>query len=117
MPTAKKPTTTSKPFSAAEIAAAKAAAAPPTSKAPKIDWTQGTVSSGGGVASTIAALRRSRGPAKKPAKEQVAIRLDPDLVGALRASGPGWQTRVNAALREWLASQPAKHKARRQSAV
>jgi uncharacterized protein (DUF4415 family) len=121
MPTAKKPTTTSKLFSAAEIAAAKAAAAasttaaPKVSKAPKTNWAQGAVTPGGGVASTIAALRRTRGPAKKPAKEQVAIRLDPDLVGALRASGPGWQTRVNAALKEWLASQPAKHKATRRA--
>jgi uncharacterized protein (DUF4415 family) len=118
MPTAKKPMSTSKRFSAAEIAAAKAAAAgEPTAKTPKVDWSQGTVTSGTGVSSTIATLRRTRGPNKKPAKEQVAIRLDPEVVGALRASGPGWQTRVNTALKEWLASQPAKRKARRQSAV
>jgi len=34
--------------------------------------------------------------------------LDPDVVGALRASGPGWQTRVNTILKEWLATHPAK---------
>lgn len=119
MPTVKKPmTTSSERFSAAEIAAAKtAAAAQPSSKTPKADWSQGTVTAGGGVAATIAALRRTRGPNKRPAKEQVAIRLDPEVLGALRASGPGWQTRVNAALKEWLASQPAKRKARRQSAA
>lgn len=76
------------------------------------DWSQGTVTGGGGVAATIAGLRRTRGPNKRPAKEQVAIRLDPDVVGALRASGPGWQTRVNAVLKEWLASQPPTRKAR-----
>jgi uncharacterized protein (DUF4415 family) len=117
MPTAKKPTTTSKPFSTAEIAAARAAAVDAPSAASKVNWTQGAVTPGEGVTATIAALRRSRGPAKKPAKEQVAIRLDPDVVGALRASGPGWQTRVNAALKEWLASQPTKRKSRRQSAA
>ncbi len=118
MPTVKKPMTTSKPFSAAEIAAArKAASTEPPMKSPKVDWGQGTVTSGGGVASTLAGLRRTRRPNKRPAKEQVAIRLDPDVVGALRASGPGWQTRVNAALKEWLASQPAKRKARRPGAV
>lgn len=70
------------------------------------------------MAATVAALRRTRGPNKKPAKEQVAIRLDPEVVGALRASGPGWQTRVNDALKDWLAAtQPAKRKPRRQSAV
>jgi uncharacterized protein (DUF4415 family) len=66
------------------------------------------------VAETIAALRRTRGPGKKPAKEQVAIRLDQDVVDALRASGPGWQTRVNT--KQWLAAQPPKRKTRTQSA-
>ena len=109
--------TSSARFSPAEIAAAKAAAPARTSGKAKIDWSQGTVTPGGGVAATIASLRRTRGPNKKPAKEQVAIRLDQEVVGALRASGPGWQTRVNTALKEWLATQPAKRKPRRQSAV
>ena len=117
MPIAKKPMTSSTRFSPAEIAAAKAAAPARSSNKAKIDWAQGTVTLGGGVAATVATLRRTRGPNKRPAKKQVAIRLDPDVVGALRASGPGWQTRVNAALQEWLASQPVKRKPRGQSAV
>lgn len=72
---------------------------------------------GGGVGATIAAIRRTRGPGKKPAKEQVAIRLDPDVLIAFRSTGPGWQTRMNAALKEWLAAQPAKRKARAPRAV
>ncbi|AMJ60638.1 BrnA antitoxin family protein [Bosea sp. PAMC 26642] len=43
---------------------------------------------------------RKRGPAKT--KESISIRLDIDLVQKLRASGPGWQSRVNEALREWI---------------
>lgn len=43
---------------------------------------------------------RKRGPAKT--KEAISIRLDQDLVERLRASGPGWQSRVNDALREWI---------------
>jgi uncharacterized protein (DUF4415 family) len=35
-------------------------------------------------------------------KEQVAIRFDKDIVAAFRATGKGWETRMNAALREWL---------------
>ena len=35
-------------------------------------------------------------------KEAISIRLDIDLAQKLRASGPGWQSRVNQALREWL---------------
>ena len=117
MPIAKKPTPTSVQFDAAQIAAAKAASPARLASKPKVAWTNAVVTPGGGVAATIAALRRTRGPNKKPAKEQVAIRLDPEVVGALRASGPGWQTRVNAALKEWLATQPVKRKARGQRAV
>jgi uncharacterized protein (DUF4415 family) len=117
MPTAKKPTTTSVRFSHAEIAAAKAAAIAQSSSKSKVDWSNAVVTPGGGVAATVAALRRTRGPNKRPAKEQVAIRLDQEVVGALRASGPGWQTRVNAALKQWLAKQPVKRKPREKSAV
>jgi hypothetical protein len=116
MPTAKKRTITSVPFSAAEVAAAKAAAPRRAKGASKVDWTKGVVTLGGGVGATVSALRKTRGPNKKPTKEQVAIRLDPEVVGAFRASGPGWQTRVNAALKEWLVLHPLKRKPRRQSA-
>lgn len=43
---------------------------------------------------------RKRGPART--KTAVSIRLDDDLVAELRATGPGWQGRVNDALREWV---------------
>ena len=35
-------------------------------------------------------------------KERITIRLSPDVVDAFRSTGQGWQTRVDAALREWL---------------
>ncbi|HSI47570.1 MAG TPA: BrnA antitoxin family protein [Ideonella sp.] len=117
MPTAKKPTTTSSHFSPAEIAAAKANSVSQPSGKTKVDWSAAVATPGGGVSATIAALRKTRGPNKKPAKEQVAIRLDQDVVSALRASGSGWQTRVNAALKEWLATQPVKRKPRGHSAA
>jgi uncharacterized protein (DUF4415 family) len=46
--------------------------------------------------------RRGRPPGSvAPIKKQaVKLRLDPDILEALRASGPGWQTRVNAILRQ-----------------
>jgi uncharacterized protein (DUF4415 family) len=117
MPTARKSKTTSQPFSAAEIASAKAAAKAPSSRASRVDWRQGTVTRGGGVAATIEALRRTRGPNKNPTKEQVAIRFDQEVLVAFRASGPGWQTRMNAALKEWLADHPAKRKTARSRSV
>jgi uncharacterized protein (DUF4415 family) len=32
-------------------------------------------------------------------KEQVALRIDKDVLARFRATGPGWQTRINAILR------------------
>jgi uncharacterized protein (DUF4415 family) len=46
--------------------------------------------------------RRMRGPQKAPTKKMVALRLDRDVVERLRASGTGWQSRANAALRAFL---------------
>ncbi len=76
MPIARKSKSTSQPYSPAEIAAAKAAAKAPLSKVAAVDWSKGTVTRGGGVAATIDAIRRTRGPNKNPTKEQVAIRFD-----------------------------------------
>lgn len=47
-------------------------------------------------------LRRFRGPQKKPTKVPTTVRLDADVLDALRATGKGWQTRMNDALREWV---------------
>jgi uncharacterized protein (DUF4415 family) len=43
-----------------------------------------------------------RGPQKLPTKERITIRLSPDVVQTFRATGEGWQTRVDTALRDWL---------------
>lgn len=56
-----------------------------------------------------ASLRRKvgvRGPQKAATKERITIRLSPEVVRRFRATGRGWQTRVDAALRDWL----KKHK-------
>ena len=112
MQTVRKSKTTLQAFSPEQIAAAKAVAAPP-GPADDIDWSRGVVTSGGGVAATIAALRKTRGKSKSPTKEQVAIRFDAEVLAAFRADGPGWQTRMNAALKEWLVErQPARRRRR-----
>ena len=112
MQTVRKSKTTLQAFSPEQIAAAKALAAPP-GPADHIDWSRGVVTSGGGVAATIAALRKTRGKNKSPTKEQVAIRFDAEVLAAFRADGPGWQTRMNAALKEWLTErQPARRRRR-----
>ena len=53
-------------------------------------------------AGLAAALKKRGRPAGSGSKEQVAIRFDREVLSAFRASGPGWQTRMNDALRDWL---------------
>lgn len=43
---------------------------------------------------------RGRPPLRGEAKRQVTLRLDPDVLDRFRADGPGWQGRINAALRK-----------------
>ena len=54
-------------------------------------------------------IRRGRGrPRSDAPKETIAIRLDQDVLERLRASGPGWQSRINQMLRRNLALDPAE---------
>ncbi len=39
-------------------------------------------------------------PAIPNAKEQVTLRIDRDVLDHFQADGPGWQDRINAALRK-----------------
>ena len=52
---------------------------------------------------TLQAKLRGR-PKAAVTKERITIRSSPEVVGAFRATGDGWQTRVDAALRDWLKS-------------
>jgi uncharacterized protein (DUF4415 family) len=46
-------------------------------------------------------VRRGRPPkAKEDLKVSTTLRLDPDVVEHFKAAGPGWQTRINDALRK-----------------
>ncbi len=50
-------------------------------------------------------LKPKRGrPLAAVTKEQVALRFDPEVLKAFRTSGPGWQTRINRILADWLKS-------------
>ena len=41
-----------------------------------------------------------RGLQKRPTKDQVTLRLDHDVLEHFKSTGQGWQSRINAALRE-----------------
>ena len=62
------------------------------------------VSAAEGMAAMRAQARRGRprGTVKADAKQAVTIRYSPEVLDAFRASGPGWQARMNDALRDWL---------------
>lgn len=50
-------------------------------------------------------LSRKRGrPPLPTTKSHINLRLDADIVEQFKQSGRGWQTRMNLALREWLAT-------------
>lgn len=47
-----------------------------------------------------------RGPQKAPVKERVTLRLSAEVVSYFKASGSGWQTRLDQALREYVQDHP-----------
>ena len=44
-------------------------------------------------------IRRGRPPQGALPKEAIKLRIDADVLAHFRATGPGWQTRINEALR------------------
>lgn len=59
-------------------------------------------------ANEIATMKRPGRPLGSGSKTQVTLRLDTAAVEAFRATGAGWQTRINALLREAVASGRVK---------
>ena len=57
---------------------------------------------GGAPPELLAVLPKRGWPLAKAPKQAVNIRLSPDILAASRATGQGWQTRLNAALCDWL---------------
>ena len=45
-------------------------------------------------------VRRIGRPVKADPKVSVTLRLDRDVIERFRSKGPGWQTRINAALKK-----------------
>ncbi len=56
-----------------------------------------------------ASIKRSRGrPTVAVKRPTLNMRVDPDVLDAFKATGQGWQTRINAALRGAVARGIAK---------
>ncbi|OOF85596.1 toxin-antitoxin system, antitoxin component [Rodentibacter ratti] len=43
-------------------------------------------------------MRTGRGKQKAPTKQSITLRLSPEVIQAFRATGQGWQTRINEVL-------------------
>jgi uncharacterized protein (DUF4415 family) len=50
-----------------------------------------------------ALVKRARGPQRAPTKQLVSLRLSRDVLDHFRATGPGWQRRIDEALRRAMA--------------
>jgi uncharacterized protein (DUF4415 family) len=48
-----------------------------------------------------------RGPQRRPTKVAVTVRYSPEVLAYFKATGEGWQTRMNEALREYVAEHGA----------
>lgn len=51
-------------------------------------------------------VRRGRPPAETT-KEKISIRLSREVIDQFKASGDGWQSRIDSALKEWLKEHSA----------
>ena len=101
-----KPGTTSKPFptKSEEIASAIATAPeevhdpecpydPNDAAAVETFWKSATVRRPG-----------QRGPGRSAKRVLLSVRYSPEVVEFFKATGKGWQTRMDEALKEWMAS-------------
>lgn len=55
----------------------------------------------------FARMKRRGRPRSDAPKVQLTVRYDRDVVDAFKAGGPGWQSRMNDALRDWLKEHQA----------
>jgi uncharacterized protein (DUF4415 family) len=68
---------------------------------------------GSGYAAVRAAVaqkrqRGERGPQVAPTKQLVSVRFSPEVLQYFKATGTGWQTRMNEVLLEWVNKRSAR---------
>ena len=92
----------------AVIAAAPGKDRPLTAKEKK-QWDDAVFVNGGGykaVRAAVAAKRKpgERGPQRTPTKQLVSVRYSPEVLSYFKATGAGWQTRMDEALKQWVST-------------
>jgi uncharacterized protein (DUF4415 family) len=73
-------------------------------------WSKGVLINGGGYQAVREALAEKRkpgqrGPQLAPTKQLVSVRYSPEVLAFFKASGAGWQTRMDDALKQWVSNQ------------
>lgn len=59
----------------------------------------------------LARMIRNRAVRLARAKRSITIRIDPDILAWLKSDGPGYQSRINALLRDAMAKQSSRRSA------
>ncbi len=82
----------------------------------KKQWDNAVFVNGGGyqaVRAAVAAKRKpgERGPQRTPTKQLVSVRYSPEVLSYFKASGAGWQTRMDEALKQWVSTRPKPRRA------
>ena len=73
-------------------------------------WSTGVLVNGGGYEAVRKALVEKRkpgqrGPQVAPTKQLVSVRYSPEVLDFFKGSGPGWQSRMDGVLREYIGKQ------------
>jgi len=69
------------------------------------DWNGAFVTHSADELRKAVSERRTRGPNRHPTKEQIAVRYSPEVLAYFRATGAGWQTRMDEVLREYVSQR------------
>jgi uncharacterized protein (DUF4415 family) len=65
-----------------------------------IDWNNAIISYS--LDELRSKIQTRQSPGDNIHQEQIAIPLSPEVLTAFRASGKGWQSRIDEALKDWL---------------
>ena len=72
------------------------------------DWFQDARPAAEAVPAVVERWRRTRGKQKAPTKEAISIRLDREVLAYYRATGKGWQNRINETLLKYGVKEGAQ---------
>ena len=73
-------------------------------------WSTGVFVNGGGYEAVRKALAEKRkpgqrGPQVAATKQLVSVRYSPEVLAFFKSGGPGWQSRMDEALKQWVSDR------------